>query len=43
MDDQTVKVGNQYQTSLPLRKPVTKLANNQKMVEKKAQYLKKRF
>ena len=43
MDDQTVKVGNHYQTPLPLRNPVMKLPNNRKMVERRAQYLKKRF
>ena len=43
MDDQTVKVGNHYQTPLPLRNPAMKLPNDQKMVERRAQYLKKRF
>ena len=43
MDDQTVKVGNHYQTPLPLRNPVMKMPNNRKMAEKRAQYLKKRF
>ena len=41
-DDQTVKVGNHCQTPLPLRNPVMKVPNNQKMVERRAQYLKKR-
>ena len=36
MDDQTVKVGNHYQTPLPLRNPVMKLPNNRKMVERRA-------
>ena len=43
MDDQTVKVGNHYQIPLPPRNPVMKLPNNRKMVERRAQYLKKRF
>ena len=43
MDDQTVKVGNHYQTPLPLRNPVMKLPNNRKMVERRAQYLKNLF
>ena len=43
MDDQTVKVGNHYQTPLPLRNPVMKLPNNRKMVERRSHYLKKRF
>ena len=43
MDDQTVKIGNHYQTPFPLRNLVTKLPNNRKMVERRAQYLKKRF
>ena len=43
MDNQTVKVGNHYQTPLPLRNPVMKLPNNRKMVERRVQYLKKRF
>ena len=43
MDDQTVKVGNHYQNPLPLRDPVMKLPNNWKIVERTAQYLKKRF
>ena len=41
-DDQTVKVGNHCQTPLPLRNPVMKLPNNRKMLERRAQYLKKR-
>ena len=28
MDDQRVKVGNHYQTPLPMRNPVMKLSNN---------------
>ena len=43
IDDQTVKVGNHYQTPLPLRNPVMKMPNNRKMTKKRAQYLKKRF
>ena len=43
MDDQTVKIGNHYQTPMQLRNPVTKLPNNQKIVERKAQYLNKSF
>ena len=43
MDDQTVKVGNHYQTPLSMRNPVMKTLNNRKMAEKRAQYLKKRF
>ena len=43
MDDQAVKVGNHFQTPLSLRNPVMKLPNNRKMVERRAQCLKKRF
>ena len=43
MDAQTVKVGNHYQTPLPLRIPVMKLSNNRKMIKRRAQHLAKRF
>ena len=43
MDDQAVKVGNHCRTPFPLRNSVMKLSNNRKMVERRAQYLKKRL
>ena len=43
MDVQTVKLGNHYQTSLPLRTPTMKLSNNREMVKSRAQYIKNRF
>ena len=43
MDDQRVKVGNHYQTPLPMRNPAMKLSNNRKMVERRTQYLKEKF
>ena len=43
IDYQTVKVSDHYQTPLPLKNPVMKLLNNRKMVDRRAQYLKKRF
>ena len=42
MNEQTIKVGNHYQTPLSLRNPAM-LPNNWKMVEMRAQYLKRRF
>ena len=43
MNEQTIKVGNHYQTPLPLQNPAMMLPNNRRMVEKRAQYLKRRF
>ena len=43
INEQTIKVGNHYQTPLPLRNPAMMLPNNRRMVEKRAQYLKRRF
>ena len=42
MNEQTIKVGNQYWTPLPLENPAM-MPNNRRMVEKRAQYLKRRF
>ena len=41
--EQPIKVGNHYQTPLPLQNPVMMLPNNWRMVEKRAQYLKRCF
>ena len=43
MDEQSIKVGNQYQTPLPLQNPAMMLPHNQRMVEKRVQYLKRHF
>ena len=43
MNEQTIKVGNHYQTPLPLRNPALMLPTNRRMVEKRAQYLKRLF
>ena len=43
MGDEAVKVGNHFQTPLPLRNSITKLPNNRKTVERRVQYLKKRL
>ena len=43
MNEQTIKVGNHYQAPPPLRNPAVIMPNNQRMVEKRAQYLKIRF
>ena len=43
MEDQVVKVGNHYETPLPLRNPEMTLPNNQVMAEKQAHYLKRKF
>ena len=41
-DTETVKVGNHYQTPLPLKNPDVKLPNNRKIAERRLLYLKKR-
>ena len=43
MNEQTIKVGNHYQTPLPLQNPAMMLPKNQRMVEKRLQYLKRPF
>ena len=43
MNEQTIKVGNPCQTPLPLQNPAMMLPNNRRMVETRAQYLKRRF
>ena len=43
MEDQVVKVGNHYETPLPLRNPEMMLLNNRVMAEKQAHYLKRKF
>ena len=43
LDTETVKVGNHYQTPLPLKTPNVKLPNNRKVAEKRLLYLKKRL
>ena len=43
MKEQTIKVGNHYQTPLPLQNPAMMLPNNQRMVEKREQNLKRHF
>ena len=43
MDEQSIKVGNHYQTPLALQNPAMMLPNNQRMVEKRAQHLKRHF
>ena len=41
MNEQTIKVGNHYQTPLSLQNPAMMLPNNRKMVKKRALYLKR--
>ena len=41
MDEQTIKVGNHNRTPLPFRNPAMMFSNNQRMVEKRVQYLKR--
>ena len=41
LDVQTMKVGNHYQTPLPLKNPDVKLPNNRKVAERILLYLKK--
>ena len=43
MNEQTIRVGNHHQTPLPLRNPAMMLPNNRRMVEKRAQHLKRHF
>ena len=43
LDAQTMKVGNPYQTPLPLKNPDVKLPNNRKVAERRLLYLKKRL
>ena len=43
MEDQVVKVGNHYETPLPLRNSEMMLLNNRVMAEKQAHYLKRKF
>ena len=43
LDTETVKVGNHYQTPLPLKNPDVRLPNNRKLAEKRLLYLKKRL
>ena len=42
LDAQTMKVGNHYQTPLPLQNPDVKLPNNRKVAERRLLYLNKR-
>ena len=43
MEDRVVKVGNHYETPLPLRNPEITLPNNKVMAEKQAHYQKRKF
>ena len=43
LDAQIMKVGNHYQTPLPLKNPDVKLPNNRKVAERRLLYLKKRL
>ena len=43
MEDLVVKVGNHYETPLPVRNPEMMLPNNRVIAEKRAHYLKKKF
>ena len=43
VDTQTMKVGNHYQTPLPLKNPDVKLPNNRKVAERRLLYLKKQL
>ena len=43
MEDQVVKVGNHYETPLPLRNPEMTPPNNKVMAGKRAHYLKSKF
>ena len=43
LDAQTTEVGNQYQTTLPLKNPDVKLPNNRKVAERRLLYLNKRL
>ena len=43
LDAQTMKVGNHYQTPLPLKNSYVKLPNNRKVAERRLLYLKKRL
>ena len=43
LDAQTMKVGNHYQTPLPLKNPDVKLPNNRKVAERRLSYLEKRL
>ena len=43
VDTQTMKVGNHYQTPLPLKNPDVKLPNDRKVAERRLLYLKKRL
>ena len=43
MNEQTIKVDNHYQRPLPLRNPAMMLPSNRRIVEKRAQHLKRRF
>ena len=43
MEDQVVKVGNHYESALPMRNPEMMLPNNRVMAEKQAHYLKRKF
>ena len=43
VDTQTMKVGNHYQTPLPLKNPDVKLPNNRKVAERRLSYLEKRL
>ena len=43
MNEQIIKVGNHYQTPLLLQNSAMMLPNNQRMIEKRAQHLKRRF
>ena len=43
LDPQDMKVGNHYETPLPLKNPDVKLPNNRKVAERRLLYLKKRL
>ena len=43
MEDQVVKVGNHYETRLPMKNPEMILPNNTVIAEKRANYLKRKF
>ena len=43
LDAQTMKLGNHYQTLLPLKNPDVKLSNSRKVAERRLLYLKKRL
>ena len=43
LDTETMKVGNHYQTTLPLNNPDVKLPSDRKIAERRLLYLKKQL